>query len=86
MAGGLCLCPVAWLQPGVQDLTVFVVREPDGAVVAPIPAVIGDDGLHAAVGAGDLQLGQKLGLEAVLIFESPGTGAAPIPAVCQLHR
>ena len=71
---------------GVDHLAVLVVGKADGAVVGPIPAFVGGNGLHAAVGAGKLQLRQQLCFRAVLIFQPPRAAGAAIPAVRQLHR
>ena len=70
----------------VYDLAVLVVRKANGAVVAPIPAFIRHNCLHAAVGAGELQLRQQLCLGAVLIFQPPRAAGAAIPAVGKPHR
>ena len=71
---------------GVDHLAVLVVGKANGAVVGPLPAFVGGDSLHAAVGAGKLQLRQQLRFCAVLIFQPPRAAGAPIPTVGQLHR
>ena len=71
---------------GVDHLAVLVVGKANGAVVAPIPAFVGGDGLHTAVCVHELQLRQQLGFCAVLIFQPPRAAGAAIPAIGQLHR
>ena len=84
-AGQLGFGAVGRLQAGIHHFAVFIIGKADGAVGGPIPAAVGADRLHAAVGVGDLQLGQQLGLGAVLVHKTPCAGAAPVPTVRQLH-
>ena len=71
---------------GVDHLAVLVVGKAKGAVVGPLPAFVGGDSLHSAVGAGKLQLRQQLRLCSILIFQTPSAAGAAIPTVGQLHR
>ena len=81
----LCFTAVRRFPVGVVYLPVLVVGKPDGAIVAPIPAFICNNGITASIRIGDLQLGKQLRFRTILISDSPCTDAAPVPAVCQLN-
>ena len=71
--------------PRVDALAVLVVGKAHRAVVRPLPASIGANGLHRAVGQHQFQLRQELCLSTVLVAQAPRAAAAAIPAIGQLH-
>lgn len=71
-------------QGGVHRLAVLVVSKADRAVVAPLPCAIGANGGDSAILYCYFQLGQQLGLGAVLVEQPPGPTGTPVPAVRQL--
>ena len=78
----LCFSAVAGFPVGIDHFTILIVRKADGAIVAPIPAFVGDNGIPCAVGICDFQLSQQLRFCTVLISDAPCAAATPIPAVC----
>lgn len=68
VGGFLCPSVIAGYEGGLYDLAVLIVRKADGAVVAPIPAFVGDDGLYRAVSHDQFQLRQQFGFGSVLVF------------------
>lgn len=85
MGSLLRLTAVGGKPVGVIDLSVFVVGKTDGAVIAPVPAAIGNNSLDVPLRINHFQLSQEFCFSAVLVFQSVGAAAAPIPAVRQLE-
>ena len=84
---GRRLCPAAICRcsESLHDLPVLVVRKTDGAVIGPAPGLVCKDLFGASVSIQNFQLGKEFGLCPILISDSPGPDAPPVPAVRKLH-
>ena len=81
----LCFSVVVGLAVGIDHFAVLIVRNTDGAVIAPVPAFIGDDGFLFSVHIGDLHLCKQFGFGSVLVPDAPSTAASPVPSIRQLN-
>ena len=77
---------IRWYFVRVNDLSVFIVRETDRTVIAPLPAVISHDDLFVSCLINDFQLCDQAGNSAVSAGAAFGSAGSAIPAVCQFHR